>query len=110
MTDGTIWVGLACLKANPKVKNFRRFGKGKEAYVNVVAWAKSQGTFEAKVKQHATDLDCIPVELENVELIENRMERGGFSEELITMRETANRQPDDTVWGTFHIWHQEDAN
>jgi hypothetical protein len=33
-----------------------------------------------------------------------------FPEELITMRETANRQREDTVWGTFHIWLQEDAN
>jgi len=28
-TNEHIWSGLACLKANPQVKNFRRFGKGK---------------------------------------------------------------------------------
>jgi hypothetical protein len=105
-----MWTGLACLKANPRVKNFRRFGKGKGAYVNVVAWAKSQATFEAKVKQHAGELDCILLELENVKLLETRMEGKDVPEELITMRDTANRQRDDTVWGTFHIWHQEDAN
>jgi hypothetical protein len=30
--------------------------------------------------------------------------------ELIDMRQTATRQPNDTVFGTFHIWHQEDSN
>jgi len=33
-----------------------------------------------------------------------------FPEELIAMRQTANRQPEDTVFGIFHIWHQEDGN
>ena len=27
--DANIWTAVACLKANPKVKNVRRFGKGK---------------------------------------------------------------------------------
>lgn len=108
--DENIWSGIACLKANPKVKNFRRFGKGKGAYVNVVAWAESQTGFEEKVKRHSETLDCILVELENVQLLEARLGQADFSEELITMRETASRQQEDTVWGTFHIWHQEDAN
>lgn len=110
MTDGDIWIGLACLKANPKVKNFRRFGKGKGAYVNVVAWAQSKAGFEEKVKRHAEGLDCILVDLEKVQLLESRMSTSDFPEEFITMRQTANRQPSDTVFGTFHIWHQEDAN
>jgi hypothetical protein len=110
VTDGNIWIGLACVKANPAVKNFRRFGMGKGAYVNVVAWAQSQAAFEEKVKRHAEGLDCILVELDKVQLLESRMSNPGFPEELIAMRETANRQPNDTAFGTFHIWHQEDAN
>ena len=50
MIDSDIWYGLACLKANPEVRNFRRFGKGKGAYVNIVAWADSRAAFEEKVK------------------------------------------------------------
>ncbi len=110
MIDGDIWSGLACLKANPKVRNFRRFGKGKGAYVNVVAWAQSRSAFEEKVKRHVDTLDCILVELDQVQLLESRMSAMDFPEEFINMRQTANRQPDDTVFGTFHIWHQEDAN
>jgi hypothetical protein len=108
--DNNIWSGLACLKANPKVKKFRRFGKGKGAYVNVVAWANSQAEFEEKVRRHVASLDCVLVELENVELLETRMSRQNFSDELITMRQTAIRQREDSVFGTFHIWHQEDSN
>jgi len=55
-------------------------------------------------------MDCILVELENVQLLEARMSDEDYPEELITMRETATRQTTDTVFGTFHIWHQEDSN
>ena len=109
-TNEHIFSGLACLKANTQVKNFRRFGKGKGAYVNVVSWAKSRSEFERKVERHVESLDCILVELEDVQLLEARVARDDFPEELITMRETANRQREDTVWGKFHIWLQEDAN
>jgi hypothetical protein len=66
--EGGIWFGLACLKANPNAKNFRRFGEGKGAYVNVVGWAESKSSFEQKVKRHAEGMDCILVELEKVNL------------------------------------------
>jgi hypothetical protein len=108
--DGDVWFGLACLKANPEVKNFRRFGKGKGAYVSVVAWADSQAAFEKKVKRHTESLDCILVDLEDVQLLESRMKLPDFPEEFITMRQTANRQQTDTIFGTFHIWYQEDSN
>ena len=110
MPDGDVWFGLASLKAKPDVKNFRRFGKGKGAYVNVVAWADSQAAFEEKVKRHTEDLDCILVELEHVQLLESRMNLRDFPEEFINMRQTATRHPEDTVFGAFHVWHQEDAN
>ena len=110
MSDENIWVGLACLKANPEVRNFRRFGQGKGAYVNVVAWAESKAAFEEKVKRHTEGLDCILVGLEEVQLLQVKMNSPDFPEEFFNMRETAHRQPDDTVFGTFHIWHQEDAN
>jgi len=104
------WTGVACLKANPKVKGFRRFGKGKGAYVNVVACVESKPAFEARVKLHVEGMDCILVELENVQLLETRMSSEDCPEELITMQQAAARQQMDTVFGTFHIWHQEESN
>jgi hypothetical protein len=105
-----LWTGLACLKANPEVKGFRRFGEGKGAYVNVVACVESKAAFEERVKRHSAGMDCILVDLEHVQLLESRTAEENYPEELITMRETAARQTSDTVFGTFHIWHQEDAN
>ena len=105
-----LWTGLACLKANPKVKGFRRFGDGKGAYVNVVACVESQAAFEERVKRHSEGMDCILVDLEQVQLLEARMSADDYPEELITMRETAARQTSDTVFGTFHTWDQEDSN
>jgi hypothetical protein len=110
MSKSNIWTGLACLKANPRVKNFRRFGKGRGAYVNVVAWANSAEAFADGIKVRAEGLDCILVELEDVKLLEVRMSEPDYPEELITMRATAIRQPKDTVFGTFHIWHQNESN
>src|ERR1700731_1629945 len=100
-----IWTGLACLKANPKVKEFRLF-EGKGAYVNVVASVESKEAFEERVKRHTEGLDCILIELENVQLLDARMREEHYPEELITMRETAARQITDPVFGPFHIWHR----
>ncbi len=105
-----LWTGLACLKANPAVKGFRRFGDGKGAYVNVVACVESQTAFEERAKRHSEGMDCILVELEHVQLLEARMSEEDYPEELITMRETAARQTSDTVFGTFYTWDQEDSN
>lgn len=105
-----LWTGLACLKANPKAKGFRRFGKGKGAWVNIVTCVESQEAFEERVKRQVEELDCILVELENVQPLEARINDEDYPEELIAMRETAARQTADTVFGTFHIWYQEDSN
>jgi len=105
-----LWTGLACLKANPEVKGFRRFGKGKGAYVNVVASAESKAAFEERVKRHSEGMGCILVDLDRVQLLEARMGEDDYPEELITMRETAARQTADTVFGTFHIWDQDDSS
>ncbi len=105
-----LWGGLACLKPKPDVKDFRRFGRGKGAYVHVVAWAESAQSFEEQDRKQTESSDCILVELEDVELLETKMRAPDYPEEFIDMRETAMRQPEDTVFGRFHTWSQEDAN
>jgi len=105
-----LWTGLVCLVADPACKVFRRFGKGKGAYVNVVAWAQSAKHFEQRVATMSRELDCIVREMEHVELLEAALQRDGWAEELFTMRATAERQPNDVVFGTFHIWTQSDLN
>jgi hypothetical protein len=106
-----LWTGLACLVANPACKQFKRFGDGKGAYVNVVAWAESAKHFEGRVATIAAEqLDCIVREMERVESLEAALERDSCPDEFFTMQATAERQPNDVVFGTFHVWHQEDAN
>lgn len=105
-----LWAGLAELRANPKCKNFRRFGKGKGAFVWVVAWEESQAAFEAKVKLMSESLDCILYGIEQVGRLEDKMKTEDYPEEFISMRETAIRQPRDTVFGPFHTWDQDDRN
>jgi len=82
--NNSIWTGVACLKADPRVKKFRRFGKGKGAFVNVVAWAESQDAFVQKVNRHAEELDCILVELDDVQPLESRINLPDHPDELIT--------------------------
>ena len=106
-----LWTGLVCLVADPAWKNFKRFGDGKGAYVNVVAWAESAKHFEDRVASIANrDLDCIALEIEKVELLETVLERENCPDEFFTMRATARRQPDDVLFGGFHIWVQDDVN
>jgi hypothetical protein len=38
------------------------------------------------------------------------MEEPDDPEELITMRATAQRQPNDTIFGGFHVWVQSNVN
>jgi hypothetical protein len=90
-----LWSGLACLKPKPDVKGFRMFGSGRGAYVHVVAWAESSRSFEEQVRKPAENLDCILVELEDIELLETKMGSPDSPEEFINMRETAIRQPQD---------------
>jgi len=105
-----LWVGLAELRANPNCKNFRRFGEGKGAFAWVAAWAESQAAFETKVRIMSEGLDCIVYGLERVGLLEDKMNTEGYPDEFINMRATAIRQPQDTVFGPFHTWLQEDSN
>jgi len=38
------------------------------------------------------------------------MEQQDYAEELITMRSTAQRQPENLIFGTFNIWTERDIN
>jgi len=106
-----VWTGVACLVADPKCKDFRRFGDdGKGAYVNVVASVNSEAEFTERVERIVPTLDCILLELDKVQLLDKRMGEPDYPEELITMRSTAKRQPADLVFGTFHIWTESDIN
>ena len=105
-----MWTGLVCLVPDSSYKNFRRFGDGKGAYVNVVAWAESAKHFEQRVAASAEQLECIIREIEKIELLEAALQREECPDEFFTMRTTAERQPDDVVFGTFHIWAQDDVN
>jgi hypothetical protein len=102
-----LWVGLAELRANPNCKNFRRFADSKGAFVWVAAWAESQAAFEAKVKVMSESLDCVLYGLEEVGLMDTRMESGNCPEEFLDMRATATRQRQDTVFGGFHTYERD---
>jgi hypothetical protein len=79
--------------------------------VNVVACAESAKHFERRVTAIAKEqLDCIVREMEKVELLESTLQREGCPDEFFTMRTTAERQPNDVVFGGFHVWAQDDMN
>jgi hypothetical protein len=106
-----IWTGVACVVADPKCVGFSRFGdQGKGAYVNLAASVNSEAKFIERVERIVPTLDCVLLELNHVQLLDKRMEGPDYPEELITMRSTAQRQPSDLVFGTFHIWTDSDTN
>jgi hypothetical protein len=105
-----LWTGLACVKPKPEIKDAEPLDGGKGAWVKVVAWVESRLAFEERVKRHAEGMNYILVELDNVQLLEVRINREDYPEELMDMRQTATRQPEDSIWGTFHIWDQDERN
>jgi len=102
-----LWVGLAELRGHPNCKNFRRFGENKGAFVWVAAWAEFPAAFETKVRVMSETLDCILYGLEEVGLLDTRMEGADYPEEFINMRATATRQPQDTIFGRFHTYKRD---
>ena len=105
-----LWTGLVCLVPDPSYRDFKLFN-GKGACVNVVAWADSDRHFEKRVTETAKEqLACIVREIEEVELLDAALQREGCSDEFFTMRATAERQPKDVIFGTFHTWTQPDVN
>jgi hypothetical protein len=52
----------------------------------------------------------ILIELDGIQLLETRMSREGYPEELIEMQQAATRQPEDSIWGTLHIWERDESN
>jgi len=104
-----LWTGLAALKPKPEYNNFRMF-EGKGAYVHIAAWAESQAAFEEHVKKQADELECILCELEDVDLMDAKMEQDDYPVEFIGIRSRATTHPEDTIFGTFHSWMQDDAN
>jgi hypothetical protein len=81
-----------------------------EAWANVVAWVDSQDEFEKRLRRHAEDLGYLLVEIDAVQSLDTRIRRKDYPEELLDMRETATRQPEDSIWGNFHIWERDEAN
>ena len=78
--------------------------------MHVFAWADSREAYSKRVQTITEELDCILVDLEEVELLEIKMDSGDFPEEFFEMRNTAVRQPKDVVFGTFHVWHADQVN
>jgi len=77
----------------PLASTVKRFGDGKGAYVNVVAWAESAKHFEGRVTAIAAEqLDCIVREMEQVELFEAALQREGCPDEY----PQCERQPKDS--------------
>jgi hypothetical protein len=102
-----VWVCLAGLKPKKKCK---RFGEGRGAYVHIAAVAGSQVAFQQRVKRAVEELDCVLQDLDDVQLLEDRLNSPGYPEELLDMATTARSHPEDAVFGTFHIWLRSDAN
>lgn len=101
-----IWIGLAGVSALPECK---RLGSGKGAFVKVALWANCDSDFYSKAKKAISELDLKLLELEDREPLDERLSRIQAGDETLQMAETARMNPNDVVFGTFHIWQKTDA-
>lgn len=101
-----IWIGLAEVLALPGCK---RLGTGKGAFVKVMSWANSESDFYSKIRSAVSELDLELIELEDREPLAKRMSRNPGGDETTQMADTARTNPNDIVFGTFHIWEKTDG-
>ena len=101
-----IWIGLAEVVALPGCK---RLGSGKGAFVKVALWADSDADFCSRIRTAISELDLELVELDDREPLARRISRNQAGDESVQMAETARINPNDVVFGTFHIWENTDA-
>jgi hypothetical protein len=78
--------------------------------VHVAVWAESRDAFQKRIERAAHELDCVLVELDDVEPLEARIASGDAPEQFIDIRNTAVEHPDDAIFGDFHIWKRADSN
>lgn len=101
-----IWIGMAEVVALPGCK---RLGSGKGAFVKVMLWADSDSAFYSKADRAAAELDLLLLELEDREPLAKRLSRIPPGDETEQMAETVRRNPEDIVFGVFHIWQNTDS-
>ena len=85
-------------------------GRWQRGLCQCAAAARSEADFIERVERIVPTLDCILLELDGIQPMDQRIEEPDSPEELISMRSTAERQPMDLMFGRFHIWMQSDAN
>jgi len=88
-----LWTGISCLVANPECEIQEIRGCWERCIRKRSRFGKLREDFAGRVGQTAAELDCILLELDGIKLLDSRMEEPDRPEELITMQETAQRQP-----------------
>lgn len=104
--ENEIWIGLAEVVTLPGCK---RLGTGRGAFVKIALWATSDSDFYSRVEEAISALGLKLGDLEDREPLATRLSRITTGEETLQMAKTAKENPDDVVFGTFHIWEQTDA-
>lgn len=97
-----IWYG--CLQIKTKNRNDEMLGAVEGAYVNLLAKAHNKEEFLSIIKEYATELGFVFVELSDVSTIQDRLAcKNGIANDLRTKIKTLNKYG-HIRFGTFHTY------
>jgi hypothetical protein len=99
-----LWIGLVELKP----LNRKSYGAA-GAFTTIVTWAGDEVEFRVKCQNIATTLDMFVADIEEAELLSERMKTVTLTEETEDMVLRAEGNPNAIVYGTFHRYPFDEA-
>jgi hypothetical protein len=98
-----LWIGLARVK---QLNRAGALGDADQAYVNVIALARSRTDFRSQIKQALTELDLVLIRLEDPEPLAFRRSKHSIHQELRDLAKQVSRTA-SLRFGTFHSFDED---
>lgn len=102
-----LWIGL--VEARP-LDGCTVLDTAKGAFINIVTWAEDADEFRRKADLVLGEVNLAVVDVGNPEPVEDRRNLGGnFDEEMEDIIFRAEENPNAIIWGTFHLYENDDT-
>jgi hypothetical protein len=101
-----IWIGL--VEVRP-LEGCEILDDAKGAFINVVMWATSNEDYRSKSELTVAEMRLFVADITSPEpVITRRKREGDFDEEIEDMIARSEDNPDEIVFGTFHLYNKDD--
>jgi hypothetical protein len=101
-----LWIGVAHVR---KLEGCELLENSTGAYTNIITWASNEDEYRSKVELIASKLRLFVLEVEATEPVSQRKRKFQLDEELEELVESAERNPNAILYGTFYTYPKDDA-